>query len=367
MKISHNPEKPFHCHLCDYRAPDKSYLRSHMVGHEDVKFFFCDECDYSTNRANSLRVHVQSRHIGIHPWKCPYCIYAAHSKVKVRAHIKNRHEGRGEVVRRNIIVKFNMDAYRTKKPGKNKVSSSKASLGMDRDVKYMVVEQVPDDAEGAGVILCNNNANSDEDVWTSVGEEVTVSQNMDGEADEPDNITYRCAFCEYQSASIDQVQLHIGETHPCDEDVDVMDESLAVINEDSHQVAAIDGSVQNIQVEVINQESGEVVQVIPENVESIVDIIPEEGVQIDEVIQEQPAHMAEVTEDGQIFEVVQDQTGHVIDDLAKGYHLVQQATNKTVVLVINQDNTVEHGRTDILQDEAVSTAVESILNLQDAS
>jgi len=87
----HTGDKPFACHLCDYKATRKGHLTVHIRRHTGDKPFACHLCDYKATRKGHLTVHIR-RHTGDKPFACHLCDYKATRKGHLTVHIR-RHTG----------------------------------------------------------------------------------------------------------------------------------------------------------------------------------------------------------------------------------------------------------------------------------
>ena len=82
------------CPHCDYKAPQKSNLQTHIqsVHEKQRQRYSCLQCDYSATKKSFVRRHSQIKHERalIH---CPVCDYMAESQKLLQRHTKSIHKG----------------------------------------------------------------------------------------------------------------------------------------------------------------------------------------------------------------------------------------------------------------------------------
>ena len=76
------------CRQCDYKATQKSNLKTHIEStHEGVKFQ-CNQCDYKATKQSNLKMHIESVHKGV-KYPCCQCDYKATKQSNLKNHIKS--------------------------------------------------------------------------------------------------------------------------------------------------------------------------------------------------------------------------------------------------------------------------------------
>ncbi|KAH7707846.1 hypothetical protein AAVH_24919 [Aphelenchoides avenae] len=82
-------DKPYVCHLCEDRFPQKQQLANHMHVHSEERPFACTHCPKKYKRKQHLTVHLVV-HTGERPFKCPFCEdtfkYQSHMIIHRRLH-----------------------------------------------------------------------------------------------------------------------------------------------------------------------------------------------------------------------------------------------------------------------------------------
>ena len=76
---------------CDYKATQKSNLKTHInSAHRDV-CYFCDQCDYKATWKVSLKKHIDSVHKGVR-YACDQCDYEATQNRTLIMHQESVHK-----------------------------------------------------------------------------------------------------------------------------------------------------------------------------------------------------------------------------------------------------------------------------------
>ena len=75
---------------CDYKATEKSNLKTHIDSVHNGVIYKCPLCDYQATRKGALKVHINSVHNAI-KYKCLQCDYQATRKGATKSHIYSVH------------------------------------------------------------------------------------------------------------------------------------------------------------------------------------------------------------------------------------------------------------------------------------
>ena len=91
----HSKEKPFACHLCDYRTSVASYLSPHVKRVHGDRLFNCPHpgCQYSSSRQGNVTVHLSGVHGTEKPFLCdhPGCNFRSNRSDTVSMHKRQIH------------------------------------------------------------------------------------------------------------------------------------------------------------------------------------------------------------------------------------------------------------------------------------
>lgn len=66
MSCLYSGEKPYECEKCEYKAADHNALRRHRMKHSGVRNYKCNHCSYTCIQASTYKVHIKTKHPGIH-------------------------------------------------------------------------------------------------------------------------------------------------------------------------------------------------------------------------------------------------------------------------------------------------------------
>ncbi|KAK9511201.1 hypothetical protein O3M35_005807 [Rhynocoris fuscipes] len=89
---THTGEKPYACTLCIYRCTNKSHLLTHMKRtHSLKKLYKCDVCGFTTSQSARLKYHVRSHNVD-KQFHCQYCNYKTSKMYNVNRHIRRTHK-----------------------------------------------------------------------------------------------------------------------------------------------------------------------------------------------------------------------------------------------------------------------------------
>lgn len=331
-KKTHDDLRKYKCSECDYTASTMGYVRSHMVSHATEKLYKCDQCEYTCVRRSGIRSHMM-KHIGVKPWSCPNCEYSSTTKNKVKRHIGMRHKDNSEPQRQKIKIQFDTDMYRIDgmkqgAEGENLDKSRDTLLvGTSDDAshpKYVVIEMLDDDESGTAL---GSNLVGEEVVVQEINDPIhnklyesvtdTSQENDDNlaEEDKDPGCLYKCALCP-----------------KVDSDLGVIQEHMSVVHSETETVTASEESVQ-----------------YPGQTEIIIGQLLEAA--------------ASSTSGQQHDQEVVSDTIHSENAMHSGVACIYQAADGTVINPIEVEHISDH-QIVALQDDAVSTAVESILHLQ---
>ena len=90
IKEVHNPNLRFKCKFCDYSNRHRTSINNHVqLVHEGV-IYQCEQCEYVAPNRRGLRTHV-SVHMGI-KFPCQHYNYRATRKENLRSHVLIVHE-----------------------------------------------------------------------------------------------------------------------------------------------------------------------------------------------------------------------------------------------------------------------------------
>ena len=74
FRTVHQKEKPFECELCQSRFGQKAHLNKHIVTvHRKEKPYKCDYCQYQTSTKATLNKHISVIHNKEKPFSCQLC------------------------------------------------------------------------------------------------------------------------------------------------------------------------------------------------------------------------------------------------------------------------------------------------------
>ena len=79
------------CNQCDYKAGQKSSLKTHKISvHKGVRYL-CNHCDYKAKWKSNLKTHERSVHESV-KYPCNQCDYKATQKSSLKTHRMSLHE-----------------------------------------------------------------------------------------------------------------------------------------------------------------------------------------------------------------------------------------------------------------------------------
>ncbi|GAB6029734.1 hypothetical protein CHUAL_005453 [Chamberlinius hualienensis] len=91
QRNKHSTDRPFACHLCDYRGTTKVNLKVHMDIH-NTKLYKCETCGKIGNSQTNMRKH-RLIHLN-QQFPCPVCSYPFRNKITLRRHLLIKHNMR---------------------------------------------------------------------------------------------------------------------------------------------------------------------------------------------------------------------------------------------------------------------------------
>ena len=92
VKLFQHMEKPFACHLCNFRVNKVQSLQTHMRIHTGEKPFACHLCTYRSNQAGNLKGHLRRIHTGEKPFACHLCTYCSNQSGNLKDHLRRIHK-----------------------------------------------------------------------------------------------------------------------------------------------------------------------------------------------------------------------------------------------------------------------------------
>ena len=90
---THTGEKPFLCHMCDYRSTQNSHLVRHMMIQTGGKEFMCDRCNKQFGHSSTLSKHLKV-HAGVKQYACSVCDYRtcrSSQNWNLNSHMRSEH------------------------------------------------------------------------------------------------------------------------------------------------------------------------------------------------------------------------------------------------------------------------------------
>ena len=129
-------EKRFNCDKCDFTAPKKDNLKTHIESMHVEKRYTCDKCDFTAPKKESLKTHNESMHEGNH-YACNKCDYNTTNndlmkKHRKMAHIQNKEK---ENVNAPNIIDFIKRMRSLNDKNKNKVSTEISTNDIESNIE----------------------------------------------------------------------------------------------------------------------------------------------------------------------------------------------------------------------------------------
>ena len=89
-KLQMKSKRNYDCDLCDYKGGGKNALRLHKNSKHLGIRHNCDQCEYSTTQKPILEAHKRRVHLGI-TYPCSFCGLKCANKNSLKAHMINKH------------------------------------------------------------------------------------------------------------------------------------------------------------------------------------------------------------------------------------------------------------------------------------
>ena len=88
----HEKLKPFKCHLCKKAFGYKSHLEDHTMQHNKTDASVCQYCRKRFSHQRSLTMHIKASHLKLDQYKCHICFKSFCTRVYARKHVISVHE-----------------------------------------------------------------------------------------------------------------------------------------------------------------------------------------------------------------------------------------------------------------------------------
>ena len=78
------------CNFCPYVTGNTCHMKRHMLKHTGEKPFACHLCQFRCITQQNLKTHIRS-HTGERPYACPFCPHRARQNHHLKTHILTHH------------------------------------------------------------------------------------------------------------------------------------------------------------------------------------------------------------------------------------------------------------------------------------
>ncbi|CAL4212207.1 unnamed protein product [Meganyctiphanes norvegica] len=233
------------CPHCDYRTNYMSYLKHHLLTHNDERPYSCPYCNYKAKLSKTLKHHI-SRHTGEKPFACPYCDYRAIQKTSMIEHVRT-HTGErphqcplcpyaainGRLLKKHIETKHNSNKSHTANrtytcPHCDFITTYKSEL--KSHIKEMHKAETPvKEKRPFACPHCSYRAQSGQSlthhIYTHTGEKPYACPHCDYRARQKKTLNlhiqthtgekrHHCPHCDYAAIYKSCLKLHIVKKHP---------------------------------------------------------------------------------------------------------------------------------------------------------
>ena len=93
-RTTHNEDRPYQCHLCDYKSRTKIALNEHHMSHTGERPYKCSCCSFESKTLSHIKKH-ELKHRGEREFRCKFCDYRANYRYSVQDHERVMHRNPG--------------------------------------------------------------------------------------------------------------------------------------------------------------------------------------------------------------------------------------------------------------------------------